>query len=57
MVHLLSNICTGHMQFAQCPNRHEPSFEGELNFDYIFSCIEKLGYEGWIGAEYKPSGK
>ncbi|XP_072031162.1 putative hydroxypyruvate isomerase [Amphiura filiformis] len=45
----------GHIQFAQCPSRHEPSFEGELNFDYIFSYIESLGYDGWVGAEYKPS--
>lgn len=57
----ITNIMTelwpyvGHIQFAQCPNRHEPSHEGELNFDYIFSCIDKLGYDGWVGAEYKPS--
>ncbi|TMW51847.1 hypothetical protein DOY81_003092 [Sarcophaga bullata] len=44
----------GHIQIAQVPNRHEPDHEGELNYAYVFSLIEKLGYNDWIGCEYKP---
>lgn len=44
----------GHMQFADVPDRHEPG-TGEINFDHVFPAIDRLGYEGWIGAEYLPS--
>lgn len=45
----------GHMQFADNPERHEPG-TGEINYAYLFEHIDRLGYEGWIGAEYIPSG-
>lgn len=38
------------------PDRHEPNTSGEINYQYIFSLIEQLGYDGWIGLEYKPAG-
>ncbi len=44
----------GHFQIADVPERHEPG-TGEINFPFLFSLIDKLGYEGWIGAEYVPS--
>ncbi len=44
-----------HMQIADAPDRHEPG-TGEINFDYILPRIDRLGYEGWIGCEYNPSG-
>ncbi len=44
----------GHIQFADVPGRHEPG-TGEINFDTIFRILDKLGYDGWVGAEYKPS--
>lgn len=44
----------GHIQIAQVPSRHEPDQEGELDYTYVFSLIEKLGYHDWIGCEYKP---
>lgn len=44
----------GHIQFADTPDRHEPG-SGQLNFDDIFCTIETSTYQGWIGAEYKPS--
>lgn len=47
----------GHMQIAQIPDRHEPDSEGEVNYSYIFSLLEKLGYEGYIGLEYTPQGE
>jgi hydroxypyruvate isomerase len=43
----------GHMQIAGVPERHEPS-EGELNYPYLFQLIDRLGYAGWIGCEYRP---
>ena len=45
----------GHMQFADNPGRHEPG-TGEINYGFLFGHIDRLGYEGWIGAEYIPSG-
>lgn len=46
---------TDHIQIAQAPDRNEPSTEGEINYQYILKLLEKLGYNGWIGLEYKPS--
>jgi len=44
----------GHMQIAGAPDRHEPD-TGELNYSYVFSQLEALGYDGWIGCEYRPA--
>src|SRR5215467_11329566 len=46
----------GHMQFADVPGRHEPG-TGEIDFHSLFDRIDRLGYRGWIGAEYLPSGR
>ena len=46
----------GHMQCADVPGRHEPG-TGEIDFAALFDRIDRLGYRGWIGAEYLPSGK
>lgn len=43
----------GHLQIAGVPTRHEPNI-GELNYPYLFDLIDKLGFEGYIGCEYKP---
>ena len=43
----------GHIQMAGVPDRHEPD-AGEVNFAYLFAQIDALGYDGWIGAEYRP---
>lgn len=45
----------GHIQFADCPARGQPG-TGQINFERIFSVIEKSAYSGWVGAEYKPVG-
>lgn len=42
-----------HMQLADNPGRHEPG-TGEINYPFLFSLIDRLGYDGWIGCEYKP---
>jgi len=43
----------GHMQLADNPGRNEPG-TGEINWAFLFSHIDKIGYKGWIGCEYKP---
>ncbi|MBR3369516.1 MAG: hydroxypyruvate isomerase family protein [Rhodobacteraceae bacterium] len=43
-----------HVQIADNPGRHEPG-TGEINYDHIFSSLDRLGYTGWVGCEYKPS--
>ena len=43
----------GHVQVASVPDRHEPD-EGEINYPAIFATLDRLGYTGWIGCEYKP---
>jgi hydroxypyruvate isomerase len=50
---LLARI--GHVQLADVPGRHEPG-TGEINFDFVLREIDRLGYSGWIGCEYNPSG-
>ncbi|WP_445395370.1 hydroxypyruvate isomerase [Zobellella sp. An-6] len=43
-----------HIQLADNPGRHEPG-TGELNYHNIFAFLDKVGYQGWVGAEYKPA--
>jgi hydroxypyruvate isomerase len=42
-----------HMQLADNPGRNEPG-TGEINYPYLFAHIDRIGYRGWIGCEYKP---
>ena len=42
-----------HMQLADNPRRNEPG-TGEINYPFLFDAIDKMGYDGWIGCEYKP---
>ncbi len=52
---LTSNLpLIGHVQFADAPGRHEPG-SGSLDFLKIFSGLEASSYNGWCGAEYRPS--
>jgi hydroxypyruvate isomerase len=44
---------TAHMQVADNPGRNEPG-TGEVNWPFVFSQIDKLGFPGWIGCEYRP---
>ena len=44
----------GHIQIADNPGRHEPG-TGEINFPFLFAWIDQIGYQGVIGAEYKPA--
>jgi hydroxypyruvate isomerase len=54
--HFVKITFIGHIQVAQVPDRHEPNTNGEIDYRYIFSLLEQLGYKGWIGLEYKPAG-
>ena len=45
-----------HMQLADNPGRNEPG-TGEINYGFLFAVIDSLGYDGWIGCEYKPAGR
>ena len=47
---------TGHIQIAGVPERHEPDV-GEINYPYLFGVMDELGYDGWVGCEYRPRGE
>jgi hydroxypyruvate isomerase len=54
MERLLGRI--GHMQLADTPGRHEPG-TGEINYPFLFDHLDRIGYPGWIGCEYRPAGR
>ena len=41
-----------HMQIAGVPDRAPPD-KGEMNYDYLFELIDQLGYDGWVGCEFR----
>ena len=43
-----------HIQLADNPGRNEPG-TGEINYPFLFEFLERIGYQGWIGCEYKPA--
>lgn len=43
-----------HVQLADNPGRNEPG-TGELNYRFLFRHLDAIGYEGWVGCEYKPA--
>ncbi len=45
-----------HFQLADNPGRNEPG-TGEINYDFILPYVDSLGYEGWVGCEYRPAGR
>ena len=45
-----------HMQIAGTPGRHEPDV-GEVNYAFLFEEMDRLGYDGWVGCEYRPRGE
>ena len=42
-----------HIQLADNPGRHEPG-TGEINYPFLYEHLDRIGYAGWVGAEYKP---
>ena len=43
-----------HIQLADNPGRNEPG-TGEINYRFLFDHLDRIGYDGWIGCEYKPA--
>ena len=43
-----------HVQIASVPERHEPD-TGEVAYPYLFDLLDRLGYAGWVGCEYRPA--
>ena len=46
----------GHVQVAGVPERNEPD-TGEVRYSYVFDLLDEIGYDGWVGCEYRPAGK
>jgi hydroxypyruvate isomerase len=44
----------GHIQLADNPGRNEPG-TGEINYRFLFALLDRMGYSGWVGCEYKPA--
>ncbi len=52
---LTENIAQiGHIQIADSPGRHEPG-SGNINFPRLFDMLDQLGYDAWVGCEYRPA--
>jgi hydroxypyruvate isomerase len=45
-----------HMQLADVPARNEPG-TGEIGWEFVLKRIDALGYQGWVGCEYRPAGE
>ena len=45
-----------HIQVAGVPERHEPD-TGEVDFGHLFGVLDRLGYAGYVGCEYRPKGR
>lgn len=43
-----------HIQFADVPGRGEPG-TGTLDVAPLFAEIDRMGYSGWVSAEYRPT--
>lgn len=43
-----------HIQVADNPNRNQPG-TGEINYKFFMDELDRLGYKGWVGLEYKPA--
>jgi hydroxypyruvate isomerase len=44
----------GHVQVADNPGRHEPG-TGEIHYPFLFAHLDRIGYAGWVGCEYRPA--
>lgn len=54
LIHLARHLPRiGHVQIAAVPSRAEPD-EGELDYREVFCALDRIGYAGWVGCEYRP---
>ncbi len=58
VVHRLKQLAPliGHVQIAGVPSRAEPD-EGEVDYPLFFKALDDTGYDGWVGAEYRPRAR
>ncbi|KMQ73788.1 Hydroxypyruvate isomerase [Candidatus Burkholderia pumila] len=49
----IAHIQLAHIQLADNPGRNEPG-TGEINYAFLFELLDSIGYQEWIGCEYKP---
>ena len=47
----------GHVQVSGVPGRHEPDARQEIDYPFVFAELGALGYDGWVGCEYRPRGE
>lgn len=52
--HYMPSGNIGHLQIAGVPARHEPD-SGEINYTHLLGVVDELGYDGWVGCEYRPA--
>lgn len=45
-----------HVQIGDAPGRGEPG-SGRIDFDAVFAALRASAYDGWISAEFNPSGR
>ncbi|RFA27307.1 hydroxypyruvate isomerase [Alkalilimnicola ehrlichii] len=45
----------GHIQLADNPGRHQPG-TGEINFRFLLTELDRMGYRGSVSLEYNPLG-
>ncbi len=43
-----------YIQVGDNPGRREPG-TGEINYDFLFAHLDRIGYAGWVGCEYRPA--
>ena len=52
---IVASCMAGSNLTADNPGRNEPG-TGEINYPFLFRCLDRIGYRGWIGCEYRPAG-
>ena len=43
-----------HFQIGGVPGRNEPDETQEIYYPFLFDLVDSLGFEGWVGCEYRP---
>ena len=46
-----------HVQIAGVPGRREPDAGGEVNWPWVLARLDAVGFDGYVGCEYRPTGR
>jgi len=46
-----------HVQIAGIPGRREPDAGGEVNWPWVLARLDAVGFDGYVGCEYRPTGR